>query len=124
MKRYQKIYDRYDYRCVYCKHPLWEDFRIWHSAVEDHLYPQSKKHNGSNSDANLVAACQLCNSLKGDFVPKPFADQEGVLVKNNGKYEVNVEFLDEYIRLVTAKIEERRATRETEFNLERKRKNT
>jgi hypothetical protein len=124
MKRYQKIYDRDGYRCIYCKQPLWEDFRIWHSAVEDHLYPQSKKHNGSNLETNIVPSCQLCNSLKGDFIPKPFADQEGVLIRKNGKVEVNADFRNEYIRLVTDEIEKQKTVREAEFNLERKRRGT
>lgn len=121
MTRYQIIYDRDGYRCVYCKHPLWEDLRIWHCATEDHIYPQSEKHRGSNSHANLVAACQLCNSLKGHFVPRPFADRDGVLVEKSGKIEVHAEFRDEYLRLVTEEIDRRRAKREAEFASERRR---
>ncbi len=121
MKRYQKIYDRDGYRCIYCKQALWEDFRIWHSAVEDHLYPRSKNHNGSNLETNIVTSCQLCNSLKRDFIPKPFADQEGVLIRINGKIEVNADFRNEYIRLVTDEIEKQKKVREAEFNRERKR---
>ena len=123
MKRYQKIYDRDRYCCVYCKYPLLEEFRIWNSAVEDHLYPQAKKHGGSNSFTNLVTACQLCNSLKGDFIPQ-LAKQDGVLVEKNGKFEVHDNFREEYIRLVMVEIEKRRVKRETEFNLEKEKINT
>ncbi len=121
MPRYQHIYDRDGYRCVYCMHPLWEDIRVWHCATEDHLYPQSKKYRGSSSHANLVTACQLCNSLKDCFIPRPFADEPGVLVEKGGKIEVHADARDEYLELVRKEIDRRRAKREVEFTNERKR---
>ena len=121
MPRYQKIYDRDGYRCVYCKLPLWEELRIWHCSTEDHLYPRSQEHRGSDSHENLVTACQLCNSLKSSYIPRPFADGPGVLVDKGGKIEVHSDFRDEYLRLVAEEIERRRVRRETEFTNEKRR---
>ena len=52
-------------RCVYCASPL--DF---HGATLDHVYPRAR--GGAHVPGNLVAACGLCNRLKGDMLPQDF----------------------------------------------------
>jgi 5-methylcytosine-specific restriction endonuclease McrA len=118
--QWRRIYDRDGYRCVYCKHPLWEDLRVWHCATVDHLYPKSEKWKGSNSDKNLVAACQLCNSLKGHFIPS-LAKKSGVLVEKKEKFEVHDDHRAEYIESVITEIGQQRSKREIAFTNERKR---
>ena len=94
---------------------------VFGTAPSKIIYIRNQKHNGSNLETNIVTSCQLCNSLKRDFIPQPFASQEGVLVRINGKIEVNANSRKEYIRLVIDEIEKQKEIREAEFNLERKR---
>jgi hypothetical protein len=122
MKPWQKTYDLAGYRCVYCKEPLWEDLRLWHNATIDHLYPRSKKFAGSDSASNRVAACQLCNSLKGHFIPA-MASNHGVIVKRaiSGKKEVHANYRTDYIAAVWAEIRKRKDIRRKQFYVERRR---
>lgn len=53
--RRKKIYERDGHKCVYCGSA--------ESLSLDHVVPRSK--GGSNSEDNLVTACQPCNSSKG-----------------------------------------------------------
>ena len=57
MKR-QRIFERDDYRCVYCG----EQFPAEELTV-DHVQPRVR--GGDRSDGNLVTACGACNTLKG-----------------------------------------------------------
>src|SRR3954464_12849984 len=57
MKR-QRIFERDDYRCVYCG----EQFPVEELTV-DHVQPRVK--GGDRSEGNLVTACGACNTLKG-----------------------------------------------------------
>ena len=122
--RWQRAYDRDDYRCIYCGEPLWEDLRIFHSATEDHLYPRWPKNTdrqGEDSDENVVPACQLCNSLKADYVPA-IATNSGVLVQTaRGRWEVAPQWRDDYIQQVREKIDERKNERKKLFDAERQR---
>lgn len=52
-------------RCVYCATPLAHE-----TATLDHVYPRA--HGGTNIAGNLVAACGVCNRLKGDLLPQEF----------------------------------------------------
>jgi hypothetical protein len=119
MDRWKRVFDRSQYRCVYCGVDLSSDLRIWHCAPEDHLYP--KCLGGADSDANLVASCQLCNSLKGNFVP-PLASAPGVVVLTpDGGKEVDAVRRPDYIAAVSAEITRLGAARQAEFEAERKR---
>ncbi|HCT58152.1 MAG TPA: HNH endonuclease [Gemmatimonas aurantiaca] len=53
------------HRCAYCATPL----RL-ETATLDHVMPRSL--GGANESGNLVAACALCNRLKGDQLPFEF----------------------------------------------------
>lgn len=57
MKR-TRIFERDDYRCVYCG----ERFPAEELSV-DHV--QARVRGGDHSDGNLVTACKGCNTLKG-----------------------------------------------------------
>jgi len=64
----QKIYERDNYACQYCKRWIKdEDFHI------DHVKPKVK--GGSNTPDNLVLSCVTCNSIKGDLSVYEFYDK-------------------------------------------------
>jgi 5-methylcytosine-specific restriction endonuclease McrA len=52
-------------RCYYCLDPI-----CLVTVTGDHVIPRSK--GGSIVKANIVAACQWCNSLKGNQDPEAF----------------------------------------------------
>jgi hypothetical protein len=112
LNRWQRIYDRDGYHCVYCGEHLAASIRVWHCATEDHLYPDNR--GGASSDENLVAACQFCNSLKGDFIP-PIGTQPEVLVSEAAGIFVNTSFREPYIQEVATEVAKRRKQREDQF---------
>lgn len=60
-RRRKRVLDRADHRCHYCGAP---------ATIADHYLPKSA--GGSDSEENLVAACQPCNSAKSDTLPDVF----------------------------------------------------
>ncbi len=56
----QNIFKRDGYQCIYCS-------KRDHLTL-DHILPRSR--GGRDSWHNLVAACQRCNTLKGDRTPE------------------------------------------------------
>lgn len=64
-KRRQETLARASHRCFYCTAP---------ASIEDHYVPLAK--GGADSAENTVAACQPCNSAKGDKMPKEFMESE------------------------------------------------
>jgi len=59
------------HHCAYCALPFgtvvsWKSRDTAQNLVGDHLVPYSM--GGDSGRDNLVAACQVCNSLKGDRV--------------------------------------------------------
>lgn len=54
-----KVFERDEYKCHYCKKQLTR-----FSATLDHIQPVSK--GGDNSYDNLITACLLCNSQRGN----------------------------------------------------------
>lgn len=61
-----KVYRRDDNLCRYCGKRVRDDSRrhfIWRRTI-DHVIPRSR--GGSNLMANLVTACEPCNTFKGD----------------------------------------------------------
>lgn len=64
-KRYA-VYARDSFRCVYCcsQVHVGANPRDPHAATVDHVTPRAL--GGTNSDANLVTCCALCNSRKQD----------------------------------------------------------
>jgi hypothetical protein len=125
--RWQGVFDSHGYQCVYCGVSLGEDFRVFHSSTEDHLYPRFPKNNpnqGADTTQNLVPACQVCNSLKDDYIPG-IASSPGVLVKTrNGKWQVAPEHKERFIQEVTTEIKRREAERRRLFDSERIRRQT
>lgn len=57
MKR-NEIFDRDENRCVYCGEQFEPD-----ELTLDHVQPRVR--GGDRSKGNLVAACEACNTLKG-----------------------------------------------------------
>jgi len=58
-------------RCLYCQQPfgsavIRKEKLVWLKATWDHLVPFSYSQN--NYRYNFVAACQICNGLKGSLI--------------------------------------------------------
>jgi 5-methylcytosine-specific restriction endonuclease McrA len=64
----QNIFKRDGQKCQYCGSAK--------SLTLDHVIPKSR--GGKSSWQNLVAACNKCNSVKGDKTP----EEAGMLLKN------------------------------------------
>jgi 5-methylcytosine-specific restriction endonuclease McrA len=64
--------DQSNHRCVYCGSDLRVDFETFIRAEEGHLIPLNK--GGSDCPENIVIACVVCNTLKGDFAPSETFD--------------------------------------------------
>lgn len=60
-RRRERVLKRASNRCHYCGAL---------AAIADHYIPASA--GGSDSEDNLVAACQPCNSAKSDAMPEVF----------------------------------------------------
>lgn len=68
-ERRRAIYERDQFRCVYCGKSLFDDEGV--RLTLDHLVP--KAIGGGNECSNLVTACHVCNSLRressvGEFI--------------------------------------------------------
>jgi hypothetical protein len=61
----QHIYERDKFTCQYCGRCGAADFDEWLVAwfAIDHVIPL--KHCGKDEDSNLVVACHVCNTMKG-----------------------------------------------------------
>jgi 5-methylcytosine-specific restriction endonuclease McrA len=92
---WDRKYQEFKARCVYCGKDLFIDMDAYMGAVLDHLIPL--KENGVDEETNLVLACSVCNNLKHDFDPRKKA---GV---NPSK--------DKLIELARTEIFERRANK-------------
>jgi len=57
------VFERDDYRCVYCGLDARSSFVAWLSFRIDHFKP--KKLGGTDDPANLVTSCSTCNDIKG-----------------------------------------------------------
>jgi hypothetical protein len=63
-ERRERLVRREGFRCWYCGTPIGlGKVRLEQRAVVEHQTPVSR--GGSDDDSNLVAACSLCNSMKG-----------------------------------------------------------
>jgi 5-methylcytosine-specific restriction endonuclease McrA len=60
-QRRARVLARAGYRCFYCTAS---------ATIADHYVPLAKQ--GTDAEENLVAACQPCNSKKGDRMPDDF----------------------------------------------------
>jgi 5-methylcytosine-specific restriction endonuclease McrA len=79
----QNIFLRDNWTCQYCHKPLTEK-----TATMDHVLPVSK--GGKTNFNNIVAACPICNSLKGNnhkVIPKlqPYKPDYWELVNHRKK---------------------------------------
>ena len=66
-KHFKEVFQRDNYRCVYCCQDMMVDFDTFMIIEEDHLLPLSQ--GGEDIPENVVIACAVCNMLKGDYAP-------------------------------------------------------
>lgn len=59
--------------CFYCEERMIMTQHRARSITRDHRVPQSR--NGPSTRANLVGACDRCNTLKGDLSEADFASR-------------------------------------------------
>ncbi len=90
------IFDRDDYRCVYCGERFAAD-----DLTIDHVQPRVR--GGDHSGGNLVTACRACNTLKGHRRLSEFLHDNPVARANFARYAVHVwarlaRLLDEELR--------------------------
>lgn len=105
-RRDRDLYQRYDYRCVYCGHDGSRDLHSHMLLSIDHLIP--KALGGSDDNENLVCACIPCNRLKGHFDAR--LSQEAATGLNRKQIR------DAMIRRATTEIELRREQLRQEFD--------
>ena len=77
------IFDRDDYRCVYCGERFAAD-----DLTIDHVQPRVR--GGDHSGGNLVTACRACNTLKGHRRLSEFLHDNPVARANFARYAVHV----------------------------------
>jgi 5-methylcytosine-specific restriction endonuclease McrA len=77
------IFDRDDYRCVYCGERFVAD-----DLTVDHV--QARVRGGDHSGGNLVTACRACNTLKGHRRLSEFLHDDPVARTNFARYAVHV----------------------------------
>lgn len=66
-KRRYAIYERDDFRCVYCGKPMEE---AKHPFTLDHIVPCEL--GGTHESSNLATACKFCNTRKRDKSQRQF----------------------------------------------------
>jgi 5-methylcytosine-specific restriction endonuclease McrA len=77
------IFERDDYRCVYCGERFAAD-----DLTIDHVQPRVR--GGDHSGGNLVTACRACNTLKGHRRLSEFLHDNAVARGNFARYAVYV----------------------------------
>ena len=77
------IFDRDDYRCVYCGERFAAD-----DLTIDHVQPRVR--GGDHSGGNLVTACKACNTLKGHRRVSEFLHDNPVARTNFAQYAIHV----------------------------------
>jgi 5-methylcytosine-specific restriction endonuclease McrA len=77
------IFDRDEYRCVYCG----ERFAAEELTV-DHVQPRVR--GGDHSGGNLVTACRACNTLKGHRRLSEFLHENPAARASFARYAVHV----------------------------------
>ena len=70
------IFERDDFKCIYCGKSSIEDNRKLHI---DHIIPQSI--NGTHLKENLVTSCEECNILKSNKINKELIERVKKIVK-------------------------------------------
>ncbi len=110
-QRWKRIFRRDNNQCIYCERSIIKCFEIYHSSTEDHLYPKSC--GGASNDENLVTACNLCNSLKGNY--KPSIDDDKLLKDGNGKIYIKEEERVKYIEAIRREIKSRKEERQKQY---------
>ena len=71
-----EIFQRDDFRCVFCGTNLAESSRALAHGSIDHLIPRSvfRNEQEANRGGNLVTSCADCNALKADWRPVALTD--------------------------------------------------
>jgi hypothetical protein len=87
---YIYIFERDNFRCIYCGKSSIEDGVKLHL---DHVFPKSK--GGTSQSKNLVTACELCNLMKYNRV---FSDQTEsriltIIENRNKEHGINPEMV-------------------------------
>ena len=95
---FSKVFERDNHHCVYCGKNMLADLDAFMSAEEDHLLPRSAA--GTDEPENIVTSCNVCNRLKGNFVP------DGIDITTDRP---------SYVSAVRSRILERRAEKLKEF---------
>ena len=65
---WDRMYQQFGARCVYCGRDLLEDVDAYMAGVLDHLIPTASL--SENTDENKVLSCATCNTLKGNHDPR------------------------------------------------------
>ena len=81
-KHFKEVFQRDNYRCVYCCRDMMVDFDTFMIIEEDHLVPRSK--DGEDIPENVVIACAVCNRLKGDYAPGTKLTESNILPRYAG----------------------------------------
>ena len=76
------VYERDDYKCVYCGKDLYDDFICKTSGITvDHFFPFIK--GGMQEIDNLNTCCAKCNSVKRDKLFETIEDFKQYLKERN-----------------------------------------
>ena len=73
-----------NFTCQYCGRNLLRDVGTFYEATVDHVWPKS--HGGRRSRDNVVAACNLCNQLKGDYQPESIEDARAHIAAKRSEF--------------------------------------
>lgn len=102
MDKYEHVYHRDGYRCVYCGKYLLADFDSWQSIHTDHLVPVAA--GGGDQVENWVTSCAVCNMLKGKFSPsehfKPENRDEYIQANRHYIHQRRAEKMPRFFRLI------------------------
>ena len=83
----QHIYEKYNFTCQYCGWSGATNFEQWIRGrfAIDHVVPT--KHGGSDDDSNLVLACGVCNTLKGQEPCQSVSEGKEIIARKKKEAE-------------------------------------
>ena len=80
-----RIFRRDHYKCQYCGLDGLQRFENWLVLTIDHVQPQAR--GGPRTLANLVTACQPCNTIKGRHLFKSMEDARKYVLTKREHWE-------------------------------------
>ena len=103
--------------CAYCLLPfgtivLRKGVRIVQNAVGDHFF--SYTHSGNSDEENLVAACKICNGLKGSMIFDTIEDARRYILGKRTAQNVDL-FIEWIPRISSTEDPERWASEYSRF---------